>query len=170
MTDCQHTRHELRKQTFANGRCHLRAQCLDCGKLLGDYERQDGRNLDDYAPVDYQIQADYQAQQRDQKSRTAADREQRRHAEYEDYLRRSPRWQRMRQAVLDRDGHVCRGCLAAPATEVHHAAGYGHIFREFGWELVGVCRSCHERAHGLAGHIRDVLPHVMADITARRAE
>jgi 5-methylcytosine-specific restriction endonuclease McrA len=71
-----------------------------------------------------------------------------RHLRYEEYLRNSPNWQRLRAAVLERDGHVCQGCLEEQPTEVHHMT-YEHIYEELAYELVSVCRGCHERAHGL---------------------
>lgn len=48
---------------------------------------------------------------------------------------------------MQRAAHVCEGCRTARATEVHHLT-YEHCGDEFLWELVAICRSCHERYHG----------------------
>jgi 5-methylcytosine-specific restriction endonuclease McrA len=52
----------------------------------------------------------------------------------------------MRNRVIKRDGGLCRGCSEAPATQVHHLT-YEHIGNEFDWELVAICRRCHQRYH-----------------------
>ena len=41
---------------------------------------------------------------------------------------------------------VCEACGEVRATEVHHLT-YKHIGSEFLWELVAICRACHERYH-----------------------
>ncbi len=71
----------------------------------------------------------------------------RRKQDYETYLR-SPEWQALRLKVLKRDLHICQGCLAQPASEVHHTT-YRHVRSEFAFELVSLCRDCHRRLHGV---------------------
>lgn len=69
--------------------------------------------------------------------------------EYRHYLN-SPEWAEKRAAVLKRSKGICEGCLAEPATQVHHLT-YDHIYDELLWELVAVCRRCHEKAHFIDG-------------------
>jgi 5-methylcytosine-specific restriction endonuclease McrA len=64
---------------------------------------------------------------------------------YDDYLQ-SPEWAEKRRRVLERANHICEGCAAAPAVQVHHLT-YQHVGDELLWELRAVCLSCHERAH-----------------------
>lgn len=64
---------------------------------------------------------------------------------YNAYLR-SPEWAEKRRRVLARCKRVCEGCGAAPATEVHHLT-YEHVCAELLFELVGLCKSCHDRVH-----------------------
>lgn len=66
-------------------------------------------------------------------------------AEYEEYLK-SPEWRAKRNMVLERDKHMCQGCMDAQATEVHHHT-YSHIYRELLFQLVSVCRKCHATLH-----------------------
>jgi len=167
MTDCTHTRTEVRKQRFANGRDHLRAQCQACGELVGPYQPQEGIDLDAVPAVDYDFMAVCRRREQDQRSRRIEEDRRQKHLAYEAYLRRSDRWRRIREAVMDRDDGICRGCLAAPATEVHHR-NYENIFQEFCWDLVAVCRPCHERAHGQPQRIGDVAPAVMANIQPQK--
>ena len=72
---------------------------------------------------------------------------QQRQLSYQEYLK-SPEWQQLRLKVLQRDRHTCQGCLAARATEVHHRS-YGHVRREFCFELISLCDACHRRLHGV---------------------
>jgi 5-methylcytosine-specific restriction endonuclease McrA len=68
-------------------------------------------------------------------------------ARYHAYLE-TPQWREKSQLVISRAGGVCQGCGKARATQAHHLT-YEHIGNELLWELVAVCRPCHERAHGL---------------------
>ena len=72
---------------------------------------------------------------------------QHRQLSYQEYLK-SEQWQQLRRKVLRRDLHICQGCLAQPASEVHHTT-YGHVRSEFVFELVSLCRDCHRRLHGV---------------------
>lgn len=65
--------------------------------------------------------------------------------DYQEYLE-GPEWQRIRDKVLARANNVCEGCLEAPATQVHHAT-YDNIYDELAFQLLAVCRSCHEKVH-----------------------
>jgi 5-methylcytosine-specific restriction endonuclease McrA len=68
-----------------------------------------------------------------------------RRQQYHEYLQ-TDAWQERRRLVLRRAGGICEGCRKARAVEVHHLT-YQHIGHEFLWELVAICRACHERYH-----------------------
>lgn len=61
---------------------------------------------------------------------------------YVDYIK-SPQWKEKRKLVLQRDKYICKSCLNAKATEVHHIS-YRHLTNEPLFELVSVCRDCHQ--------------------------
>lgn len=63
-------------------------------------------------------------------------------SEYNAYLK-SPEWQKKRLLVIKRDKE-CQSCLSAPATQVHHLT-YKHVYKEPLFELVGVCKTCHDQ-------------------------
>lgn len=65
---------------------------------------------------------------------------------YDEHLR-SGHWQALRQLVFTRCGGMCEGCGTNRAQHVHHLT-YANMGDEFLWELVGICRDCHERYHG----------------------
>ena len=63
--------------------------------------------------------------------------------EHSDYLR-SYDWKNRRDRVLQRDGYMCQACLNNPATQVHHLT-YKHWGNEPLFELVAVCKPCHDK-------------------------
>lgn len=67
-------------------------------------------------------------------------------AAYHAHLR-SGKWANTRQKVLERASGICEGCGETRATQVHHLT-YKNVGHEFLWELVAICRACHERRHG----------------------
>jgi hypothetical protein len=68
---------------------------------------------------------------------------------YQDYLS-SPAWKHRRDLVLWRSRGICEGCQSSKATEVHHLT-YEHVGEELLFELVAVCRACHEKIHPAPG-------------------
>jgi|DEB0MinimDraft_6_1074348.scaffolds.fasta_scaffold72622_2 5-methylcytosine-specific restriction endonuclease McrA len=57
----------------------------------------------------------------------------------------SPEWQMKRQKVIERDP-ICKGCEERRSTQAHHLT-YKHFGNEFLFELIGVCKPCHDRFH-----------------------
>jgi hypothetical protein len=64
---------------------------------------------------------------------------------YSAYLT-TPRWHRKRQLVLERAHGLCQGCRENPPVHVHHTT-YEHAGNELLFELVALCRGCHQIAH-----------------------
>jgi len=69
-----------------------------------------------------------------------------RREEYQRYLR-STKWRAKWQAVMKRDNNKCRFC-GKKATNVHHLT-YTRIFDEQPYDLVAICKDCHETLHKL---------------------
>jgi 5-methylcytosine-specific restriction endonuclease McrA len=63
--------------------------------------------------------------------------------EYKEYLN-SDKWKTKRERVLDRDNYLCQACLSAKATQVHHLT-YSHVFNEPMFDLVSICKRCHDK-------------------------
>ena len=61
--------------------------------------------------------------------------------EHNEYLQ-TDQWKAIRLKVLKRDNNLCKGCLEATATEVHHLS-YAHWKNELMFELLSVCYDCH---------------------------
>jgi hypothetical protein len=62
--------------------------------------------------------------------------------DYHRYLA-SAEWKSRRERVMERAGGLCEACRVQPATEVHHLT-YAHIGNEALFELVAICRPCHQ--------------------------
>ena len=146
---CQHEQTVVRYRMFSNNTKHLAVQCLVCGSRVGrNWLPQEGVDLSQVQPWDDQLEQQWAKQsQTDALSRRRQERIQR-HTEYERYLSESDNWWATREKVMRRDNRWCQACLDADATQVHHRT-YEHIFDELMWELVAVCRPCHERLHGI---------------------
>ena len=65
---------------------------------------------------------------------------------YHLYLR-SPKWKAKRKSVMTRDHGKCCFC-GARAVDVHHLT-YARIFNESLFDLVAICRECHDLLHAL---------------------
>jgi hypothetical protein len=163
--DCKHPTTAIRFRTRSNGTNACVYQCLTCGREV----RQVGRNdraravLTSRDPFDEvlraRIEAAYYTHVEEDRQRRAAEWaqevEDRRAAQareqaewwhmYNDYLA-SAEWRMRRQRVLERDGHMCQGCLTRKATQVHHLS-YAHVTREPLFELISICDACHTNIH-----------------------
>ena len=62
---------------------------------------------------------------------------------YDKYLK-SKVWRAKRTAVMHRAKGVCEACGEAPPQQVHHLT-YDRVGREPLFDLVAVCRECHEQ-------------------------
>lgn len=157
-------RKEVRSKTFADGRPQFCYQCIDCGKLIGKWLAKGSPavlQLTERIPFDeaaleaynerrnamYQDRFFAKHREYQQAAETA---DAQRKQEYNDYLK-TPAWRNRRELVLKRANNICEGCGKNRATEVHHMT-YDHIRNEFLWELVAICRPCHERFHDKAGN------------------
>ena len=98
------------------------------------------------------------AQRQQEWEREAAQREAERIAEkarwenwyYNEYLP-GPAWRELQRATFERDKHLCQGCRKAPAVLVHHLT-YIRVGREMLFDLVALCRKCHDQIHHLTAN------------------
>lgn len=65
--------------------------------------------------------------------------------EYIAYLK-GESWQELRRRVLERDNYLCQACLNKDAQDVHHIT-YANFGKEFCFELMSICRDCHNLLH-----------------------
>lgn len=136
---------------LSNGAYHVRNQCNNCGfvssQSLGGFKSEDKDNLpivnvnaresrDKIKNYSYQTAYKKISDLKEQKRLSQI-------KEYRNDYLQSSTWREKRLLVLQRDNWICQSCRTAKATDVHHL-NYDHIRNEPLFELVSVCRRCHE--------------------------
>ncbi len=148
--NCDHNSREIRDFKTSNGGWQRKEQCLICGKSASNPVT---RNKNVVVPGwDYDLTDNIGAARRERRlvienlliERTA-NLEESGYEYYEEYLK-SDEWKKRRLLVFKRDGKTCQACLSEAATEIHHLTN-DRIFSEPLFDLVAVCRPCHEKLH-----------------------
>lgn len=149
-SNCKHedSDHELRRHVIASGFTHYKFECQICGRRGHPISKHDPIRTaltTDPPYVNPEIAERYWIEVEKERAKVSDSR----HDEYTKYLD-SPKWRAKRKLVIARDQHQCQakldGCTNA-AEHVHHLT-YDHLFNEPLFELVAVCRSCHNKIHG----------------------
>lgn len=162
---CSHSQSEVRSRITKHGAQTYYRQCVRCGQSMGqvsthtlsDCERELCSVFDEDQSARWQKAKTAQAD--DMKliaeeqyialveayNKWAEEETTQWRRRYSEYIH-SSEWQRKRTLVLERDNYLCQACLLNKAYDIHHLT-YQHLTQEFMWELVSVCRSCHEEIH-----------------------
>ncbi len=133
---------EFVRKITSNGVKVLRQQCNNCGlEVSNGLKNNMVENIDllkSYNPdlnyMNFTYRKEFSHQLKVEKNNDAFQK-------YNFYLQ-SDQWKLKRKKVLERDKNVCQACLTNKAEEVHHLT-YDNIFDEFLFELVSVCKNCH---------------------------
>jgi len=150
---CSHEHATLRVKVASNGARHFRVQCSRCGQARQATTAERTRHVNPQ-PFDEDLQRSWWErkskayQQLSEQEATSA-----RQAWLDQYsaFLQTPEWARCRNLVLERDGHTCRALLPGctqHAAEVHHLT-YDHWWNPPLFDLVAVCRECHEQITGM---------------------
>lgn len=136
---CKCQRKELRWGVKSNGAKYYKYQCLDCHKVGQEVSKFSAKgNEPRIVTVNYDTHMSPERQKYDnERARSEW------MSNYNAYLQ-TPKWRAKREAVMRRDEHLCQACLSARATDVHHLT-YSHLFDEPLFDLIAVCRPCHDR-------------------------
>ena len=140
--NCNHEDSELRKRPTSN---QFVKQCLDCGWTgpAISHSTLRARDMESALLVDDTIRSKWYDKRRERSTELRNSEKNEWLKEHNDYLR-SPEWKERRVKVLRRDGYICQACIENPAQEVHHLS-YDHWGNEPLFELVAVCKPCHEK-------------------------
>ena len=150
-TKCDHAQTQPRKKVPSNGVITVRMQCMECGVHVSTLKKASFPTTELEAMA---LWDDTIAKQRWENRSRLYDQlrqkeEERAYGEwkraYEAYLR-TPEWARRRDLVILRAQGNCEGCRSMPPVDVHHVT-YAHAGEEFLFELVALCRQCHQRLH-----------------------
>ena len=148
MSWCEHPpMSEVRVKIAINGVRLYRRQCVTCGMAfpLSTAEAVPYKRPGSAVPsFDETLQETYYQHVSDEATRKREQSSREWFAAYDQYLR-TPEWRYKRAAVLRRERGVCQGC-GGVADSVHHLT-YERLRAELLFDLVAVCRSCHQRAH-----------------------
>lgn len=151
--ECDHSEAtELRIYTARNGAEHYRPQCLACGRPAGQNVPKSSVEGEKLVRFDLSIVAKYEESRKNERDNIL-----RKHLTKDNYenLRFSDRyklhmasdkWRAVRKKVIARCNNLCEGCGDSPVNEVHHKT-YDNLGHEFLFELLGLCKKCHERLH-----------------------
>jgi hypothetical protein len=145
---CKHDVRELRHRRIKDGRFSFVRQCIRCGNTSQPVKKEiallelAGNTAPDY---DDDLEENWRKRKSQEYDEVRARFHEKRVDNYGEYLS-SDLWAQMRMKVIQRAGGICEGCLERPAIEVHHLS-YEHIGNEFLFELVAVCKHCHEAIH-----------------------
>lgn len=154
--ECQHELVSLpRARTTRSKTIQYRKQCLDCGRAIGNVLKHEialRETQGNPKPFDEQLREDTYKRYNEYKIKNISDNyvtmqvaDNQWWEWYNEYLK-SPKWDAKRQRVIQRCRGVCEGCMTWPAVHVHHLT-YKNVGDELLFQLVGLCRSCHEKSH-----------------------
>lgn len=147
---CEHPDKEIRRKKDKNGNPRFYYQCLCCGCTAGKQLKK-AEVLNPESVKDFEVDRENQAWA-DYNQRF----EKRRKLEVKmvediwnrnrDLYMNSPEWKKLRALVFERANYICEGCREAKATDCHHTT-YDNIGQEFLFELLALCKECHDRYH-----------------------
>ncbi len=146
ITKCGHKRTKPAYRFQRNGSRHYGMQCLDCGnfEVMKKVDIEAIQPLSTVPEIDQELADSYQEAERQRYEEIADWHRNKFFNKYNAYLQ-TDRWAIKRAAVLERDP-ICKACGVADSEQAHHLT-YAHVGDEPLYELVGVCRRCHEKIH-----------------------
>lgn len=147
---CGHEKSEVRRKATKATAERFVKQCLSCGHYVavkGSTLTREQRR--DAADFDQSLLDRAMEERRERFREVRAIENERREDEsrkwwewYERYLA-SDAWRDKRELVLRRAQNRCEGCRVAQATQVHHLT-YVRVGQEMLFDLVAICRQCHD--------------------------
>lgn len=153
---CEHENTEVREKAISGGTTRYIKQCLNCGRSVGSAIAKSKISFVPN-PFDLDLEENYSKNRHDlflelQERRKFEKEEKSREfwEKYSAYLL-TDEWKAKRQQVMFRAQGLCEGCRLKKAEQVHHL-NYDHVYDELLFELVALCRDCHEKAHRKVNH------------------
>jgi hypothetical protein len=146
---CEHETIKIRYRETSIGTKMYKRQCIRCGEMVGNWIPHTTIGSTNIDPIDDGLAANYR-KTKFELEKAISDlilehKNNDRNEWYKEYLS-SPEWRAKRRLVFDRCNWVCEGC-GRSSTEVAHHTTYKNVGNEFLFELVGLCRNCHDSYH-----------------------
>lgn len=148
MTKCKKCEFIFVKKLKSNGDFLVQKQCFECGKKSPKtaYKFDEVGGIDKVKKLpdfNYELENKYYEMQRIEAREKYLAKRDELLTEYSIYLN-SEKWKEKRERVLKRDNYVCKACERNKATQVHHIS-YEFIYNEPLFDLVSVCKPCHDK-------------------------
>lgn len=151
--ECDHQATEMRRRVVKGGAIQYVQQCLRCGSpTTGAIAKTKALSMNGGAPVtDFDDALNESWKENKQAAISGIYQEERglnfAWWEWHTQYLKSPEWAANRRKVIQRSQGLCEGCREAEPVEVHHLS-YDHVGDELLFELVALCKACHDKAHG----------------------
>lgn len=147
---CEHEKYILAKYMVGNG-FRVQKFCNNCFSLFGNAIKHDSVDIEKVKTIEKDKYDRWHNEQyekfqkrnikiKELHSLWQVDEHKRKHQEYLN----TQVWKEKRNEILERDGYLCQACLKNRASEVHHLT-YDHFGDEPFFDLISVCRQCHEK-------------------------
>lgn len=139
------------------GKNHVRNQCQSCGVMkstsLGGFSAHEKSMLpmadkyrsDQSQEKRYAFRSQLYEKFRSRLNKRQFDKETLWWKAYKAYLE-TPKWREKSMLVLEREKYVCQACGKRRASQAHHLS-YEFMGHEPLFQLVAVCKSCHDHLH-----------------------
>lgn len=146
---CEHNTTAIGYVRTERGQVWYWNYCLRCGEKIDRLSKKEIPNPDDIQPLNDEIRRAFLERARlvydSAYQSMVGERNRQWNAWYSQYLL-TPLWRNKRALVLNRAGGMCEGCLTNMATEVHHLT-YDRVGEEMLFDLVAICKECHNQIH-----------------------
>jgi hypothetical protein len=152
---CEHLAKALRRMVQSNGVEVAVYQCLDCGRNCGATPKAKLPGFAALPLFDRILQEAHQQkwkarweQQQAERQREREEADQEWWDRYHAYVNMdNPAWIDLRNRVFARCKGMCEGCNRRPMVHVHHLT-YVRLGAEMLFDVVGICKPCHDQIHG----------------------
>lgn len=148
--DCRHEYTSLVKREWGNTQMRVQYQCDKCKRLIGNAKSCKGVDISKLEWHDEAYRDSLSLKRQDANDlckelwvNLQVNKKELWFKEHSEYLS-SFKWKEKRKKVLYRDRYLCQACLENAATEVHHIT-YSHWKNEPLFDLVSVCKKCHDQ-------------------------
>lgn len=148
--DCTCQTTKIRYKKTVDNRILYCKQCVKCGSRMGEWiPHADIPNPDSIMPFNNDLRGYYVDSRNELRSALL---ERQKAKEYSEFTEarmeamNTQHWQTCKIAVKKRCGGICEGCGNNQIVDVHHKT-YRNLGDEFLFELIGLCRECHNRYH-----------------------
>lgn len=146
---CEYHIMQLVKKQRVDFKWFIVKQCLQCGKSDNQQiKKTEVPEIMELKDFNHELESEYYETRRQlyikqNENKRQNEKENWFKNHYEPYLR-SNEWHQKRLKVFNRDKNLCQACLENRATQVHHLT-YKHVFNEPLFELVSICKPCHDK-------------------------